>query len=126
MAASKDYTQQIPLLAHKRGDKWPGIASIGPVIINGSQPAATLARIRMHFKKDTLVYKFDTDATDRDAPITISNATTWEATVPEDNTGNFCNEAGEWAWDMEFYETGSAAPLTLYKGIICVNPDTTT
>jgi hypothetical protein len=119
-----EYTVTINLPDHKRGDKWPGIASIGPVLINAAQPAATLARIRMHFKHTGgSVNRLDTDATLRDAPITIGNATTWAASIPP--VMAFLPTAGDWAWDMEFYATGESAPLTLYQGTLTVHEDDT-
>ena len=71
-----DYTVNIDLPDHKRGDKWLGISSIGPVLINDAQPAATLARVRMHFVHSSgQVYRLDSsDTPQRDAPVTISNA----------------------------------------------------
>ena len=119
-----DYSQVIKLNDHKRGDKWVGISTIGPVTINDEQPTLTLDRVRMQFRKGNNVYKLDTDATERDAPITIVDATTWEVSVPEVDTG-FLDVGGEWEWDMEFWETGKLAPLTLFKGNIEVHCDVT-
>lgn len=120
-----DYTVEIALLDHKRGDKWPGIAAIGPVLINGSQPAATLARVRMHLQHSGgTKYKLDSDAGQSpDAPIVIDNAITWAASIPE--VASFVPISGRWTWDMEFYATGDTAPLTLYNGVLAVTNDTT-
>lgn len=120
-----DYSVKVPLADHKRGDRWPGIPSIGPVVINGSQPAATLARIRMQFRHSTgSVFCLDSDAaTSPDAPIVIDNATTWAAHVAE--VQSFLPLVGRWDWDMEFYETGSTGPLTLYRGQLTVHADIT-
>lgn len=119
-----DYAAIINLPDHKRGDKWPGITSIGPVIINDAQPATPLARIRMQFRRQGHVFTLDSDpAQSRNAAVQIDNATTWEASIPE--VQGFLPAAGEWAWDMEFYAVGDQAPLTLYKGDITVNEDVT-
>ena len=121
-----DYTVEINLPDHKRGDRWPGIASIGPVLINGVQPAATLTRVRMHFvrREGGLRFRLDSDASESpNAPITISNATTWAVNIPE--VQSFLAKNGEWYWDMEFYQTGETAPLTLYKGKLTVGDDVT-
>ena len=120
-----DYTVNIDLPDHKRGDKWLGISSIGPVLINDAQPAATLARVRMHFVHSSgQIYRLDSsDTPQRDAPVTISNATTWTASVPA--VQSFLSVAGDWSWDMEFYATGDTAPLTLYSGVITVHDDIT-
>lgn len=112
-----DYSATISLSDHKKGDKWIGITSIGPVTINGSQPANALTRIRMSFKKGCDFFFLDSD----NSEITISNATTWEANIPE--IQNFLPLAGDWGWDMEFYQTGETSPLTLYKGVITVYDD---
>jgi hypothetical protein len=79
----------------------------------------------MHFLHPSgLVFKLDSDSTaERDGPITISNATTWAASIPE--TQGFLPLAGDWTWDMEFYATGDSNPLTLYKGVITAYADTT-
>ena len=118
-----DYTEDIPIPDHKRGDKWPGM-TIGPITINDGAPPATLARFRMHFRKGSSVYRIDTDATLRNAPATISNAANWSVSVPEIKTG-FLPSAGTWEWDAEFFQTGDDAPLTLYKGTLTVHPDVT-
>lgn len=121
-----DYTVSIQLPDHKRGDRWPGIESIGPVLINGVQPAATLARVRMHFvrREDGLRYRLDSAAGEvPNAPIVISNATTWAVNIPE--VQSFLAKNGEWDWDMEFYQAGKTAPLTLYKGKLTVGDDVT-
>lgn len=119
-----DYTVEINLPDHKRGDRWPGIAAIGPVIINGSQPENSLLRVRMHLKLGSVTYRLDSDAGQSpDAPIIISNATTWAVNIPEIET--FLPSNGRWGWDMEFYETGKTSPLTLYKGVLLVATDIT-
>lgn len=120
-----DYTVTINLPDHKAGDGWPGIAAIGPVIINGTQPDNPLERIRMQFRgPGGVVFKFDSDASaTRDAPITIDNATTWEASVAA--VSDFLTEPGSYDWDMEFHQTGAFGPWTLYKGKLTVHGDVT-
>jgi hypothetical protein len=120
-----DYTVEIALPDHKRGDRWPGISSIGPILINGSTPAGALARVSMHFiKAGGGIYRLDSDAaTTPDAPITISNASTWAVVIPE--VQDFLPTSGKWRWDMEFYETGKSSPWTLYKGELLVGNDIT-
>lgn len=120
-----DYTVTIALPDHKRGDRWPGIASIGPVLINGSQPDAALTRVRMHFQNSSgAKYKLDSDAGQSpNAPIVIDNAPTWAVSIPE--VERFLSVSGKWSWDMEFYQAGNTNPLTLYKGDLTVANDTT-
>lgn len=117
-----EYTVTIPLPDHKRGDLWPGITRIGPVRINDAPPALALARVRMQFRKGKYLFTLDSEnAETRDAPITITDAASWDVTVPE--VAEFLTDPGVWAWDMEFYQTGKAAPLTLYQGTLTVHPD---
>lgn len=120
-----DYTVEISLADHKRGDKWPGIPTIGPILVNGSQPATTLDRIRAQFVHPSgLVYTLDSEVDPApDAEITITNAVTWAATVPE--VQDFLQLSGDWQWDMEFWETGDDSPVTFYKGTITVHDDIT-
>jgi hypothetical protein len=114
----------IDLSSHKRGDLWEGITAIGPVLINGLQPTEALSRVRMHFVKRKDVFTLDSDSIKLpDAPITISNATTWEVVVPE--VQKFIPTAGIWAWDMEFYSGSNTAPQTFYSGTITVIDDIT-
>jgi len=120
-----DYTVNIDLPDHKRGDRWIGIPAIGPVIINTAQPTNALTRVRMQFRDSKgRVYKLDSDATKNpDAPIVIDDEDTWEVSIPE--VQDFISVAGEWDWDMEFYEAGKTKPLTLYKGVLTVYNDIT-
>lgn len=121
-----DYTVNIDLPDHKRGDRWPGIPVGGPVIINELQPVNALIRIRWHFvhRGSKAVYRMDSDASEEpDAPIVISNATTWEWNVPK--IQNFLPTGGKWDWDAEFYEECEDSPLSTYEGVIFVNGDTT-
>ena len=117
-----DYTAPINLPDHKLGDRWVGMV-IGPILIGAAQPAVTLARVRMHFRQGAAVYRLDSDATLRDAPITITNATTWIATIPVVESG-FLAKAGIWAFDVEFWGTGQG-PVTLLRGTMTVHTDVT-
>lgn len=116
---------QIPLDSHYRGDKWVGIPVIGPVVVNGVTPSGALSRIRMHLVHPTgAVFRMDSDAgEDPDAPIVIDDSATWEAHVPE--VQNFVQLAGQWKWDMEFYEGSDTSPQTLYFGSLNVRSDIT-
>jgi hypothetical protein len=121
-----DYAYTIDLPDHKLGDRWPGVPVGGPVLIDNAQPANNLTRIRWHFvhRRTGEVFRMDTDADESpDAPIVISDDDTWEWNIPE--IQDFLPRSGEWEWDAEFYVTGKANPLTLYKGTITVNGDIT-
>jgi len=119
-----DYTVNIDLPDHKRGDRWIGIAAIGPVLIDEETPENELVRLRMQFRRvrGSEVFTIDTQGSP-DAPAVIDDAETWEAHIPE--IQSFLSLAGKWEWDMEFYEHGKANPLTLYKGVVTVHADTT-
>ena len=119
-----DYTVTIDFPDHKLGDKWLGISAIGPVLINSATPSDALVRVRLHFRRHSLIFRCDsTAASDVDAPIVISNPATWLANVPE--IPDFLSAAGLWHWDMEFWGNGWTGPLTLYKGVITVHQDVT-
>lgn len=117
-----DYAQYVQLPATKRADRWIGITSIGPILIDGAQPVVTLARVRMQFRLGAAVYTLDTEGTP-DAPIVINDAATWEASIAAIESGIF-ETAGKWTFDIEFYGTGQGA-LTLHKGDIQVYDDIT-
>ena len=112
-------------LAHlTQGDRWQGIAAIGPVIIDGSQPASPLSRIRLQFRRGgRLGVSLDSES-GGDFPIVISNATTWAAHVSP-NGRTLPLEAGSWQWDAEFWAEGDTAPVTLYRGTITIGPKIT-
>jgi hypothetical protein len=120
-----DYTVNIDLDYHKRGDRWNGIPIIGPILVNGVTPTGALTGIRMQFKNNKgSVFRLHSDTGQLpDAPISIDSGDTWVASVPE--VENFVPVAGDWDWDMEFYESGKAGPLTFYKGILTVLEDVT-
>lgn len=117
-----DYTVSIDLPDHKRGDLWPGIPLIGPVVINEATPALSLSRIRMTLRKGGSVFIIDSESNaTRNAPAVITDATHWQAEIPE--IGDFVQAAGDWKWDMEFWESGKTAPITCYQGTLTVHAD---
>lgn len=115
----------VTLPSHKRGDRWPGL-TLGPVLFDGVAPTDTLARVRMHFTNGATRYRLDSDSTStptRAAAITITNATTWEATTGVIENG-FLPKAGSWDFDIEFWVAGQG-PRTLVSGSIFVSQDVT-
>lgn len=122
---------------HRRGDHWPpaigktaGRLTIGPVLIKadeedaGAAPDSTLQRVRWRFthQRTGEVYIFDSeDNAERDAPVVIDDAATWEAHIPETQT--FLSVAGKWNFDSEFYDADRTAPITLHKGTLTVTSD---
>lgn len=117
-----DYSAPVNLPDHKRGDRWPGL-TIGPILINGEAPTVTLARVRMHFVQGGQRYRLDSFDAGRDAPVTITDASTWIATIPAIESG-FLTRAGTWEFDVEFWGTGQG-PVTMLKGSIRVIEDVT-
>ena len=114
-----DYTQTVTLSDVKVGDRWIGISTIGPVTVNGSTPGNALTRVVMTFRLGATTYTLDSSG---DSPgITISDASTWEVTIPARDS--FVPRAGKWIWDMEFYQTGYSSPWTLYAGTLTVHDD---
>jgi hypothetical protein len=100
--------------------------TIGPILIDTLQPANTLTRIRWTFVHTATGenYRLDTLASSNpDAPITITNSTTWVAAV--DEIQQFLPLSGVWNWDMEFFEATKTGPRTLYKGSITITEDIT-
>jgi hypothetical protein len=115
--------KQVDLPATTRGDYWFGIARIGPLTINGDTPEGELERVRLHFVSSTgVVYRLDSEP-GADAPIIIDDAVDWEARIPP--VAEFIQTAGRYSFDVEFWQSGRGAPLTLYRGTIEIKPDIT-
>lgn len=116
---------QIPpiiLVPYILGEIWDGIASVGPVLINGLQPVHALSSVRMvlywSYKKSAAVV-FSTNPSDGQGEITISDAFTWELTVEPTQAEIMNLHPGTWLWDM--YATDTAGhEITLYKGTLDV------
>lgn len=115
-----DYAVTVNLSDHNLDDRWWGIAQIGPVLVNTIQPSNALTRVVCTFKRNGLYpFVFDSDA-GADGTITINDAATWDAMIPDDQ--DFVTFAGDWDWYMQFYEATKTYPLTLYKGVLTVHP----
>jgi|TARA_R110000796_G_scaffold167313_1_gene284178 hypothetical protein len=123
--ACSDYAEVINLPIHRRGDWWQGVTSIGPILVDGATPGTILDRIKMQFRKrDGSVYTLDSEAGNSpDAPISITDEATWEATILPVTT--FLPTSGTWEWDMEFYSSTFPDKITFYKGAIEVIQDHT-
>lgn len=90
----------------KFGCRWGGIPNLGPLLIDGAQPVVTLARVAILMKNGSESYTLDSDAGQSpDAPITITNATTWTITVPAVETG-YLPKVGTWNFEIYTYGTG--------------------
>jgi hypothetical protein len=117
-----DYAVKVNLNDHKLGDRWLGISSIGPVIINDEQPVNELERVRCTFRKDSYSFTLDSNGLESGL-ILINDAATWAVSIPA--VQDFVEFHGLWDWDIEFYEAGNTGPITLYKGTLRVHPDVT-
>ena len=116
-----EYTVTIALPEHKRGDRWPGIPIIGPVLVNALTPAGALERVRMTLRHPSgALYQIDSNA-GADAPVTLTDAAAWQAAIPV--VQDFVALAGKWSWDMEFWEAGNTSPQTFYQGVLTVYDD---
>ncbi len=119
------YPAVIALPDHPRGDRWVPV-QIGPITIDDETPSNALTRIRWTFVHAATgeSYRLDTmAASNPDAPITITNSATWLANVAE--IQQFLSLAGDWSWDMEFFEATKTGPRTLYRGSITITQDIT-
>ena len=110
------YAQKINLAEEKGVDRWVGIATVGPVLVNSQTPGDALTRVVMNFRLGNLTYTLDS----ADGEITISNASTWLCTVPARDS--FLPRSGLWKWELEFH-FGTASVWTLYVGEIRVWDD---
>ena len=114
----------ITLADAKRGDRWQGISSIGPVLVNGAAPATPLTRVRIQFRKSgKLGITLDSEESEGVHPIEISDAETWLIHIPEIQPLPL--SPGLWDWDAEFYEGDDVAPQTFYEGTMLVVEDIT-
>jgi len=74
----------IPLPNDTAGDTWKGV-TIGPVLINGSQPSHPLVSCSLCFYRQTdnvLAYAFRNVPGSGEGTITITNANTWLVNIP--------------------------------------------
>ena len=109
-----------PLPTHYMGDTWKGLLGFGPVLIDDAQPPNTLSYCRMQFRdRNELGYELNSAPEAGEGTLTISNATTWEITVPSQLLPL---EKGVWSWDLETTDSAGTI-LTLYKGTIRVDRD---
>lgn len=121
----------INLYPHQEGDSWLGIATIGPVLVNGVQPLHQLARIKMKFRRGSehgpLLAAFDSDAGAIAAgalPITIDDPVTWQASIDQVDVADFPALEGSYYWDMKFTDT-EGITLTFFAGVLTVTASPT-
>jgi hypothetical protein len=114
----------IPFESHYRNDTWDGVPVIGPILINGLQPAASLVSARMDFRQPVskvLGHRLSTTPGVGEGTVTIVDATTWEMTIPEQDLPL---DAGRWEWDLETTDTNGTVK-TYYRGTQPVTGDKT-
>lgn len=107
-----------------RGDKWQGIHTIGPILVNDAQPTFPLSRVQMQFRKGgALGMTLDSQPGAGIHPIIIANAATWFVQIPA--VQPLPLSPGDWQWDIQFWEGADTAPQTFYRGRLSVEPDVT-
>ncbi len=111
-----DYTVASSLADTHLSDRWIGM-TVGPVTVNSATPDSALTRVRMTFRLGQTTYKLDTVG---DQGITITNASTWTASIAARD--DFLPLAGKWKWVLEFW-FGQDDPWTLYSGTLRVWDD---
>lgn len=116
---------QLTLDPQVRGDNWLGIPNIGPVTIDGVQPAQPAVAATMTFRRmlTSLVYGY----TLRNSPgagegtIQIVNADYWIFKVPAQLLPL---QDGPWFWDFQITPQGGL-PVTYLQGTVLILPDQT-
>jgi hypothetical protein len=112
--------QNLSLESHdSTNTNWIGIASIGPITINGERPAQIAARVVMEFVPqlypDRQILIFDSEP-GADGLIEIEEADSWEFVIPPQPL-----QASLGLWDWLFrVVTPDNASITLYRGQILV------
>lgn len=108
-----------------RGDTWQGIASIGPVTVNGTVISPPLLSARMQFRdhRDALAHELTTEipTPEGSGTITIVDATNWQLAI---DAQDLPLEAGTYHWDLETTDDAGTV-RTLYTGQLRVLPDVT-
>lgn len=126
-----DYAVTVEFPAHKCGDHWPVVVGAAPgrvyfgPIKFGEEEAVTpdvpLERMRFKFRHPSgMVYRIDSDAASRDAPLVIEDPANWLVYI--DEIANFLPAPGTWSWDAKVYDNGRTSPVTIYKGELVVLP----
>jgi hypothetical protein len=116
---------KVTIDSHYKGDFWSGMV-VGPVLINGAQPAAALHAtegVRMQFRDEdnNLGQEFSTVSGTGVGVITVTDYATWEFTVLSQLLNLY---AGIWYWGLETKDVNGVI-ITLYKGTITVIDDIT-
>ncbi len=114
----------ITLTPITEGDTWQGIASIGPVTINGDAPASELASMSLHFVRvNERLPSIKIGSTGVvDAPIVIDNAATWEAHIPIIGPSVFNLKQGDYVGSLRTVDAAGVV-LTLYTLHLTVRPE---
>lgn len=123
---------KVDLIDHYKGDTWVGM-TVGPILINGTQPPTTLSEVNIDFKDkdDNLGYRLSSNPGAGEGTITIVDANTWEVLVPKQDLPLDAGDLEEgmknkkyWYYDFQTIDSESTK-LTTYKGKIKVYEDVT-
>lgn len=114
----------VPLTEHHEGATWKGIASIGPVKVNGVDPAFGAEMAWMEFRrgsdKGPLLARFSTDTGETDSlPVTQAAPGVWAFVVPPANADVFPAREGEYHWDF-WVRDAAGVDNKVYYGVLTV------
>ena len=102
----------VKLENHVAGDTWQGIPVIGPILINGLPPASPAERVRLTLRKVPAATGAEKIFDSGLGNITIVNAATWEASIPEVPFANFTLPEGRYEGHLEFTDTAGVRLTT--------------
>ena len=108
---------RVVLDAVTEGDTWQGF-STDPITFDGEAWPEDLALVRMKVRRrDTgsVVLSFSSAGGSGVLPITITDAATWEITVPQVEKEDLTLTAGVHEWDLDVTDAAGYR-LTLYHG----------
>jgi hypothetical protein len=127
MPVTSPLAELLPLLIrletyYKANSPWPGIESIGPVLVNDEVPASPAALVVMEFAEDTdfqnICYTLASDAS-ADGTVTIDgDGSTWLFEVPDQDLPL---HIGMWHWRLLITAVDESV-LKIYGGTLLIQP----
>lgn len=112
------------LPGHYQGARWEGL-TIGPITIDGAQPALPMVTCWINFKRQVasrvpgegIAYSLRSDDVEGSGTIVITDAATWSASVPEQDLPL---DPGIYDWDFKVQDTSSLSYFPVYYGTITI------